>query len=98
MRRFPAPALSARCVPAMAASLVALASAQARAEDAPPPADDSAKAFTLGQIVVTAAPADDVEISGETLSAAAIGLFNRNTLDDAINLMPGVNGLSLIHI
>jgi iron complex outermembrane receptor protein len=81
-----------RRVPAVAASLIALASAQAHAEEAPQPADDSTKAFTLGQIVVTAAPADGVEISGETLSAAAIGLFNRNTLDDAINLMPGVNG------
>lgn len=92
MRRFPAPVPSMRRVPAMAASLIALASAQAHAEDAPQPADDSARAFALGQIVVTAAPADGVEVSGETLNAAAIGLFNRNTLDDAINLMPGVNG------
>lgn len=46
--------------------------------------------FALGQIVVTAQPAEGIEIRGETLTAEAIYAFNRQTLDDAVNLMPGV--------
>lgn len=55
------------------------------------PADSSSGgAFTLGQIVVTARRPEGIQISGETLTAAAMEAFNRNSLDDAINLMPGV--------
>lgn len=54
----------------------------------PPGAGDSV--FTLGQIVVTAAPPKGIEISGETLTAEAIYAFNRQTLDDALSIMPGV--------
>ncbi|MFA7604265.1 MAG: TonB-dependent receptor [Novosphingobium sp.] len=47
-------------------------------------------AFTLGQIVVTGQPPEGIAISGETLTGDAMAAFNRNSLDDAVNLMPGV--------
>lgn len=71
-----------------AASAFALpAAAWAQEKDAVP-ADDGT--FTLGQIVVTATPPKGIEISGETLTAEAIYAFNRQTLDEAVNIMPGV--------
>lgn len=48
-------------------------------------------AFTLGQIIVTAPRSEDITIGTETLSSEAIYTFNRNTLDEAVNLMPGVS-------
>lgn len=55
-------------------------------------ASDSAdNTFTLGQIVVTAAKPGGIAVTGETMTAAAIEAFNRNHLDDAVNLMPGVS-------
>jgi iron complex outermembrane receptor protein len=57
-------------------------------------ADVEAKAaepFALGQIVVTAPKAEGVAIDTATLSAEAIYAFNRPTLDQALNLMPGVS-------
>lgn len=71
-----------------AASILALASALAMPEAVH--AEDTDGTFTLGQIVVTAAPQQGIEISGETLTAEAIYRFNRQTLDDAVNVMPGV--------
>lgn len=59
------------------------------ADEAAPTKDDDGT-FTLGQIVVTAARPTGIEVSGETLTADAIYAFNRNTLDDAVNVMPGV--------
>lgn len=61
----------------------------ARADDEPPKGEGGG-AFTLGQIVVTAERAQGIEVSGETLTAEAIHAFNRPTLDDAVNIMPGV--------
>lgn len=52
------------------------------------PADDS---FGLGQIVVTAPRAEGAAIGSSSLSSEAIYAFNRNSLDDAVNLIPGVN-------
>ncbi|MEZ5688108.1 MAG: TonB-dependent receptor plug domain-containing protein [Caenibius sp.] len=52
--------------------------------------DEEAGTFTLGQIVVTAPRGASVAIGSETLSAPAIEAFNRNALDDAVNLIPGV--------
>lgn len=52
--------------------------------------DDGRGAFTLGQIVVTAPRLEGIDISSETLSADAMEAFNRNSLDDAVNLIPGV--------
>ncbi len=44
----------------------------------------------LGQIVVTGERPKGLAIGGETLGQAAIEKFNRNTLDDAASLIPGV--------
>ncbi|WP_157219699.1 TonB-dependent receptor plug domain-containing protein [Flavisphingomonas formosensis] len=68
-------------------SMVAAVSAQAAASGAQ--ADE--KVFSLGQIVVTAPKQPDVTVGGSTLSADAMYLFDRVTLDDAVNLIPGVN-------
>ncbi len=76
------------------ASIFALGlSAPAFAQDEAQPAADSAGSngtFTLGQIVVTGQRPDGIQIGGETLTSEAIYAFNRNTLDDAANLIPGV--------
>jgi iron complex outermembrane receptor protein len=61
----------------------------AQEQDKAPAARDSA--FTLGQIIVTAPRSEDIIIGTETLSSEAIYSFNRNTLDEAVNLMPGVS-------
>ncbi len=52
---------------------------------------DGSEVFSLGQIIVTAPRSPGVSITSSTLSAPAIELFNRNTLDQAVNLIPGVN-------
>ncbi len=70
----------------MTAAAVA-APAAAAAQDAPAPASN---AFGLGQIIVTAPVFDDVLIDDSTLSSEAIYTFNRNTLDEAASLIPGV--------
>lgn len=55
------------------------------------PADAAPNSFGLGEIVVTATPPAAPDITGQTLSASAISLFNRVSLDDAVGLMPGVS-------
>lgn len=47
-------------------------------------------AFTLGQIIVTAHPAEGIAIGSSALNSEAIYAFDRNSLDDAANLIPGV--------
>ncbi|MBT0671470.1 Plug domain-containing protein, partial [Novosphingobium profundi] len=47
--------------------------------------------FTLGQIVVTGQSRKEPGIDLQTLDARAMQTFQRNTLDDAVNLMPGVS-------
>lgn len=47
-------------------------------------------AFTLGQIIVTGHPAEGIAVGGSTLNSEAIYAFDRNSLDDAANLIPGV--------
>lgn len=74
-----------------AATLALLASASpAFAQDETPPAP-SEGAFALGQITVTAPRAQGIAISGETINAEALETFARNSLDDAVNLLPGVS-------
>jgi iron complex outermembrane receptor protein len=51
----------------------------------------AAEPFSLGQIVVTAPKVEGVAIDASTLSAEAIHAFDRPTLDEAVNLMPGVS-------
>lgn len=71
-----------------AASTLALP-ATAWAEEAGASASASG-VFALGQIVVTTQRPQGIEIGGETLIADAIHAFNRQTLDDAVNVMPGI--------
>ncbi len=70
---------------AASAAPLALAALPAAAADTAP---DSA--FALGQIIVTAPEGGDIAISSSKLSSEAIYTFNRSTLDEAVNLMPGV--------
>jgi iron complex outermembrane receptor protein len=69
------------------ASLCAIAPAFA-ADQAEEPNTDNV--FSLGQIIVTAPSAEGVSVGGSTLSSEAIYAFSRNSLDDAVNVMPGV--------
>jgi iron complex outermembrane receptor protein len=55
------------------------------------PRPDTGDTFTLGQIVITASRPAGIAIGQSTLSSDAIYTFNRNTLDDAVNVMPGVS-------
>src|SRR5262245_28413261 len=52
---------------------------------------DGAEAFGLGQIIVTAPKTKGIEIGSQVLTAEAILTFDRVTLDDAANLIPGVS-------
>lgn len=70
--------------------IACLASSTAALAEALPAAPEDDSTFTLGQIVVTAPRPQGIEIRGETLTAEAIYAFNRPTLDDAVNVMPGV--------
>lgn len=64
---------------------------QAYAQDGGNPLSEDDR-FALGQIVVTAPRSEGIGIGidGEALSSEAIYKFNRTSLDDAVNLMPGV--------
>lgn len=74
----------------LAIGLAAPALAQ-DAEEAQPAADSAGSGtFTLGQIVVSGQRPEGIAIGSDTLTSEAIYAFNRNTLDDAANLMPGV--------
>ncbi|MBO9499469.1 MAG: TonB-dependent receptor [Novosphingobium sp.] len=72
------------------ACLLAYLPTAAHAEDAS--TDTADKAFTLGQILVTSdrAPESDVTIGSGTLDQKAMEAFQANTLDDAVNMIPGV--------
>lgn len=53
------------------------------------PADD--KAFELGQIIVTGQRPQGIDVAGATVNAEAIYTFNRNSLDEAADPIPGVS-------
>lgn len=55
------------------------------------PDDSGNDRFSLGQIIVTAPQTEGIGIDSSTLSSNAIYTFSRASLDDAINLMPGVS-------
>ena len=78
----------------LAATLAICLSAPAYAQDeeqAGPATDGAGEgAFALGQITVAGRRPEGIEIGGDTLTAEAIYAFNRNSLDDAANLIPGV--------
>jgi iron complex outermembrane receptor protein len=69
-----------------ATAAVVLIPSAASAQDEPQ--EDSS--FGLGQIIVTGHRAPGLAIGADTLGQDAIETFNRNTLDDAANLIPGV--------
>jgi iron complex outermembrane receptor protein len=74
---------------ALAATASCILALPASAQNTAPDGNDDA--FTLGQIIVVGQkPADALTIGNSTLSAEAIYAFNRPTLDDAVNLIPGV--------
>lgn len=50
----------------------------------------SSTRFELGEIIVNGARPGGLSIGSETLDQEAIETFNRNTLDDAASLIPGV--------
>ncbi len=76
------------CGAASLALIASTAPAFAQGDDTAAP-DDSA--FGLGQITVTAPRPQGIEIGGETINSQAILTFDRNTLDEAVNLIPGVH-------
>jgi iron complex outermembrane receptor protein len=49
------------------------------------------KAFDLGEIIVASPKVEGLAVDANTLSSEAIYAFNRPTLDDAVNLIPGVS-------
>ncbi|SFG39689.1 iron complex outermembrane recepter protein [Novosphingobium sp. CF614] len=74
---------------ALAASLSCILATPALAQDDGAPGKSDT--FTLGQIIVTTPSEKGPTISTSTLDAEAIRLFQRGSLDDAANLMPGVS-------
>ncbi|MGE0665614.1 MAG: TonB-dependent receptor plug domain-containing protein [Sphingomonadales bacterium] len=77
--------------------LVAIAAAALTSASALPALAEqqaASNAFGLGQIIVTAPQFEDVPISTTTLSSEAIYTFNRNSLDEAASLIPGVSASS----
>jgi len=76
-----------RCLAACA--LVALPSV-AHAQSDQNDGEEGDTRFGLGQITVTAPRAGDIAIGGESVGQDAIRAFQRNTLDDAASLIPGV--------
>lgn len=80
-----------RVTAALAASLASAIGAPALAADA----DDAGNTFGLGQIVVTAPRSEEGGISSTSVNAEAIYDFSRDTLDEAVKLIPGVtSGIS----
>lgn len=67
---------------------LALAPTAAFAADAPAAASD---VFKLGEIIVSGKTDDHGAVGGSALSADEMRSFNRETLDDAINLIPGAS-------
>jgi iron complex outermembrane receptor protein len=66
-------------------------SGTAFADEAGDPGASPETAFGLGQIVVTGQRPQGIASGGETLTTDAIYAFNRTTLDEAVNLIPGVS-------
>jgi iron complex outermembrane receptor protein len=52
--------------------------------------DSGEGVFELGQITVRAPRPEGIQVGDETLTSEAIYAFNRTTLDEAANLIPGV--------
>lgn len=63
-----------------------LASSAALAQE-----DTASSTFSLGQIIVEGQAPEGIAIGTSTLGQEAIEAFQRNSLDDAVNLIPGVS-------
>jgi iron complex outermembrane receptor protein len=73
----------------------ALAASLASVAGTPALADDADNTFGLGQIVVTTPRTGTSDITATSANAQAVYDFSRDTLDDAVKLIPGVtSGLS----
>jgi iron complex outermembrane recepter protein len=57
---------------------------------APAPGTSDDTPFSLGQIIVSSRSITPLTVGSSTLSANAIAAFDRVTLDDAVNMIPGV--------
>ncbi|MCE7797180.1 TonB-dependent receptor [Sphingobium sufflavum] len=75
---------------ALAATASFILSVPAAAQTAAAAPDTASDAFTLGQITVVGAKTNDLTIGTSNLNAEAMLTFNRPTLDEAVNLIPGV--------
>ncbi|MEK9213174.1 TonB-dependent receptor plug domain-containing protein [Sphingomonas sp. 2378] len=74
-----------------AALWLASSAMPALAQEAPPAARDAQdNSFRLGEIIVTGARPEGVEIGSESVGQEAIYKFDRQSLDEAANLIPGV--------
>ncbi|MDX3884639.1 MAG: TonB-dependent receptor [Sphingomonas sp.] len=67
-----------------------MASSPAFAQAITAPVEERDSSFALGQIVVTGQRPEGVSIGIDTIGSQAMATFNRNTLDDAATLIPGV--------
>lgn len=54
-------------------------------------ADDVGKVFTLGQVTATAPTEDGTALGGSTITSDDMRMFNRESLDKAITLVPGAS-------
>lgn len=77
----------------VAVTVLAVAATPALAQGGGEPVADD-KAFGLGQIIVVTGQrqkAEGIDVAGSTVNSEAIYTFNRNSLDEAANLIPGVS-------
>jgi iron complex outermembrane receptor protein len=75
----------------LAVSAAVILAAPLLAQDAGEAGSADNGKFALGEIIVTAPAARGEAIGTATLSSEAMYQFNRTSLDDAVNLLPGVN-------
>jgi iron complex outermembrane receptor protein len=76
---------------ATACALILLPGVALAEEGRPIDAATGEDAFDLGQIVVQASAPKDAMVGDSSIGHAAIEAFDRNTLDDAASLIPGVS-------
>src|SRR5262245_24303000 len=67
---------------------------QPEQQEAPAPAsntaDDEARVFDMGRIVVVGTPDGQPTVGGAVLTSERMWTFDRNSLDRAVNIVPGV--------
>lgn len=75
----------------LAAAMLLVSSAMPAFADAPPaPRDGTDNSFRLGEIIVNGVLPQGVEIGSEAVGQEAIYKFDRQSLDEAASLIPGV--------